>query len=131
MAEQIRAIRKHNAEHLLLIDAIITLPKTLIERELQRRTTAINAITVYYGVKEGRSYSNRRPAYPARGDASVIVNAKGQILPRPAIALYQVIAFVRTDKRPKIYFLCIRNPWLVIDKRVKEYTTIGSLSMHF
>jgi Protein of unknown function (DUF3435) len=118
-------------EHLLLIDAIMTLPETSIERELQRRTAAINAVTAYCGVEEGRSYSDRRPAHPARRDASAIVNAEGQILPGPAIALCQAIASVRTDERPKICFLCVGNPRLAIDERVKEYATIGSLSRHF
>lgn len=43
-------------EQLLLIDAILTLPETLPERELQQRIAAIHAVTAYCGVEEGRSY---------------------------------------------------------------------------
>lgn len=86
-------------------------------------------MTVYYSVE--KRYRNRQPSRPAKDGASTIVNARGQILSGPAIALCQAIACVRTDKRPKICFLCVRNPLLAIDKRVKEYTTIGSLSRHF
>ncbi|KAH7379060.1 hypothetical protein BKA64DRAFT_648481 [Cadophora sp. MPI-SDFR-AT-0126] len=40
-------------EQLSLIDAILTLPGKLPEQELQRRITAINAVTLYCGVEEG------------------------------------------------------------------------------
>jgi Protein of unknown function (DUF3435) len=43
-------------EQLLLIDAILTLPKTLLEKELQRRIVAIHAVTAYCSVEEGRSH---------------------------------------------------------------------------
>ena len=43
-------------EQLLLIDAILTLPETSPERELQRRIAAIYAVTTCCGVEEGRSY---------------------------------------------------------------------------
>ncbi len=34
-------------EYLLLIDAVLTLPETSLEKEDQRRITAINAVTAY------------------------------------------------------------------------------------
>ncbi len=40
-------------EHLLLIDAILTLPETSLENENRQRITAVNAITAYCGVEEG------------------------------------------------------------------------------
>ena len=40
-------------EHLLLIDAILTLPETSLENENRRRIAAVNAITAYCGVEEG------------------------------------------------------------------------------
>jgi hypothetical protein len=43
-------------EQLLLIDAILTLPETSQERELQRRIAAIHAVTACCGVEEGRSH---------------------------------------------------------------------------
>jgi len=39
-------------EQLGLIDAILTLPGKSPEQELQRRITAINAVTLYCGVEE-------------------------------------------------------------------------------
>jgi hypothetical protein len=35
------------AEQLLLIDAIMTLPETSLDKEMQRRMTVINAVTAY------------------------------------------------------------------------------------
>lgn len=43
-------------EQLLLIDAILTFPKTTLEKEYQRRIAVINAVTAYCGVKEGTPY---------------------------------------------------------------------------
>jgi hypothetical protein len=40
-------------EQLLLIDAILTLPKTTFEKEYQRRIAVINTVTTYCGVEEG------------------------------------------------------------------------------
>jgi hypothetical protein len=118
-------------EHLILIDAIITLLKTSIEKELQRRIAGINAMTAYCGVEEGRSYSSSRPSRPAIGGASTIVNTKGQPLSGLANPLSLAIASIKADKRPKICFLCLGNPLLAMDKRVKEYATPSSLSRHF
>jgi hypothetical protein len=51
-------------EYLRLIDTIMTLPETLLDKEIQRRIMAINIITVYYGVEEGTSYRSRRGGRP-------------------------------------------------------------------
>jgi hypothetical protein len=40
-------------EHFLLIDAILTLPKTSLENENQQRIVAVNAITAYCSIEEG------------------------------------------------------------------------------
>jgi hypothetical protein len=88
-------------------------------------------VTAYCGVKEGRSYSSSTRGHPATGGASTAVNNKGQPLSSPANPLSLAITSIKADKRPKIYFLYLGNPWLAIDKRVKEYTTPSSLSRHF
>lgn len=49
------------SERLILIDAILTLPETSVEKECQRRIAAINAVTAYCGVEEGISYRRGRP----------------------------------------------------------------------
>jgi hypothetical protein len=133
--EEVRSVLKRSKditpEHLILIDAIMTLPETSIEKELQRRIAGINAVTAYCGVEEGRSYSGSTRGRPATGGASTAVNNEGQPLSGPANPLSLAITSVKADKRPKICFLCLGNPWLAMDKRVKEYATPGSLSRHF
>lgn len=50
------------------------------------------------------------------------------------IALHQAMESVRIKSlvdRPKKCFLCIGNPNLLLEDRVKEYKTPGSLTRHF
>ncbi|KFZ23392.1 hypothetical protein V502_02134 [Pseudogymnoascus sp. VKM F-4520 (FW-2644)] len=47
-------------EHLLLINAVFTLPETSLEREHQRRITAVNTVTAYCGVEEGVTFRRSR-----------------------------------------------------------------------
>ncbi|KAH6714545.1 hypothetical protein BKA61DRAFT_445857, partial [Leptodontidium sp. MPI-SDFR-AT-0119] len=47
------------------------------------------------------------------------------------VVLCKVISSIRTDKRPKVYFIYIRTLYLIISERVAEYANLGSLSRHF
>jgi Protein of unknown function (DUF3435) len=116
-------------EHVLLIDAIMTLPATSLEEEVQRRITAINAITTYCGVEEGRSYGRQTEL----SDVRSTMNTKAQIPAQSDTvnALRRAIASVQADSRPLICFLCVGNPDLPMCDRVKKYATVGSLSRHF
>jgi hypothetical protein len=51
-------------EHLVLIDAIITLPESSLDKEMQRRIAAINAVIVYCGIEEWTSHRGRQPGRP-------------------------------------------------------------------
>ena len=62
-------------EYVLLIDAIMTLPATSLEEEIQRRITAINAITTYCRVEEARSYGRQTELSKVRSTT----NNKAQI----------------------------------------------------
>lgn len=117
------------AEHLYLIDAIMTLPETSFEKELQRRIVGINAVTAYCGVEEGRSYHITERSRST--ESVVLTSVNAQVQSASNTALGQAIASVKTDKRPKVCFLCLGNPRLSMDERVKEYATVGSLSRHF
>jgi hypothetical protein len=107
-------------EHLLLIDTIMTLPETTPEEELRRKIAAINAVTAYCGVEEGRPYFAAGRSRPAGSVASASVNAKGQVRSALNIALSRAVASVRTNKRPKICFLCLGNLQLSMDERVSK-----------
>ena len=47
-------------EHLCLIDAILTLPKTSLEKEYRRRIAAINAVTAYLRRGGGATFPSYR-----------------------------------------------------------------------
>jgi len=112
-------------EQLGLIDAILTLPGQSPEQELQRRITAINAVMLYCGVEEGAPSRHVR-----RGPPGTFVRSPVQAA-EPDVALRQAISSIKTDKRPKVCFVCIGNPHLTTRERVATYSTPGSLSRHF
>ncbi|KAE9373871.1 hypothetical protein N431DRAFT_407568 [Stipitochalara longipes BDJ] len=118
-------------EQLLLIDAILTLPETSPEKELQRRIVAIHAVTVYCGVEEGKSHLHVRRGRPVGGGAFTIVKAQEQKRSELDIELSQAILSVMSDKRPTKCFLCLGNPRVSICQRIHDYGTPGSLSRHF
>jgi hypothetical protein len=62
-------------EQLLLIDAILTLPETTMEKECQRRIAAINTVTAYCGVEEGTPYRRGPRGRPAKGDPPTVAKA--------------------------------------------------------
>ena len=118
-------------EQLLLIDAILTLPETSPEKELQRRITAIHAVTAYCGVEEERSHLHVRRGRPAGGSTPTIIKVKEQARSELDITLSQAISSVISDKRQTKCFLCLGNPQLSIRERIRDYATPGSLSRHF
>jgi hypothetical protein len=118
-------------EHLLLIDAILTLPETSLEKEYQRKIAAINAITAYCGVKKGTSCRRGRPGRPAGDKISTVIKAEEPAQSLSDTALNQAILSIKTEKRPIICFLCLGNPKLPISKRVFSFSSPGCLNKHF
>jgi hypothetical protein len=118
-------------EQLLLIDAILTLPETLLEKEYQQRIAAINAVTVYCGVEEGQPCRRGRHGHPVKGDVPTVIKAAEPARSAADITLSQAISSIKTNKRPTICFLCLGNPALSICERVASYATPSSLSKHF
>jgi Protein of unknown function (DUF3435) len=74
-------------EQLLLIDAILTLPETTLEKECQRRIAAINAVTAYCGVEKGTPYRRGPRGRPAKGDALPVAKTTKLVPPALDIAL--------------------------------------------
>jgi anti-sigma-K factor RskA len=107
-----------------------TLPETSLDKEMQRRIMAINAVTAYCGVEEGTSYRSRRGGRPV-GAVVTSHEAKMSAQAEPDTVLQQAKLSVRTDQRPLICFLCVGNPSLPWRDQVKRYATVGSLSRHF
>ncbi|XTI95812.1 hypothetical protein V2W45_1474722 [Cenococcum geophilum] len=85
-----------------LINIIITLPSTSLEDKIYRRNNAINTVVDYCNVKEEAA----------------------KALERAKASLYK-------EKRPKIYFICLRNQKLLIGKRTYKFYTPATLTKHF
>ncbi|KAH8587036.1 hypothetical protein B0O99DRAFT_699067 [Bisporella sp. PMI_857] len=112
-------------EHLLLIDAILTLPETSLENEYQRRIAAVNAITAYCGVEEGPAPRRIQRGRPVKDESPPVLKTE------EPDALSQAIRSIKNKKRPTKCFLCLGNPFLALRDRVTSYATPGSLSRHF
>ena len=112
-------------EQLGWINAILTLPGKSPEQELQQRITAINVVTLYCGVEKGALSRHVR-----RGPPGTVVSPPLQAA-ELEVALRKAISSIRTDKRPKVCFVCIGTPHLTMGERVAEYANSGSLSRHF
>ncbi|KAJ5640364.1 uncharacterized protein N7484_008226 [Penicillium longicatenatum] len=125
-------------EFMKVIDTVLTMPGATIEAEYQRRINAINALTTFCGVEEGRptprtTQSCRRPAAddipscPAKRH-KISTDEDHEIILRQAMESVRIKA---QDERPTICFLCVGNPKLPLEKRVLKHTTPGSLTRHF
>ena len=126
-------------QHLMVIDATLTMPGATLEAEYQRRINATNAMTAFCPVEEGRP--TPRPIQsccrPVPDDDKPCPPAKRQrhlLEDDTEIALRQTMESVRIKsrgQRPKICFLCLGNPNLPLKDRISEHTTSGSLTRHF
>ncbi|PYH75799.1 hypothetical protein BO82DRAFT_409090 [Aspergillus uvarum CBS 121591] len=126
-------------QHIILIDTILTMPGSTVEKEYQRRIAAINAVITFCDVEEG--FPTRRPKAtqkrPATNNLPSAPPAKRQERPSPedgkttlSLAFASVCIKARHE-RPTICFLCLGNPRLPDRQRVKSFRTPGSLGRHF
>lgn len=127
-------------QHMILIDTVLTMPGTTIEKEYERRIAAINAVIAVCDTEEGTP-SRSRVARKRSADA-------GDMLPTPSLrkrqnltpigesddAFSKAIASVcvkSLEERPTIYFICLGTPRLPQSERLRIYKNSGSLSRHF
>ena len=126
-------------QHLMVIDATLTMPGTTFEAEYQRRINAINAMTAFCPVEEGRPtprpiQSCRRPVpdddepCPPAKRQRCVSNDNTEITLREAM---ESVRIKNSEERPLICFLCLGNANLPLKERVLKYTTPGSLTRHF
>ncbi|RJE18904.1 hypothetical protein PHISCL_08753 [Aspergillus sclerotialis] len=127
------------SQHLIVIDATLTMPSATLEAEYQRRINAINAITAFCPVEEGRPtprpvQSCRRPM--SDDDESYPPAKRQQRLSEDYtdFSLRQAMETVRIkseNERPTVCFLCLGNPNLPLNERIAKHATPGSLTRHF
>jgi Protein of unknown function (DUF3435) len=113
-------------EYLHLIDAILTLPETLLENEYQQRIAAINTIVAYCDVEESAPSCFIPYGRLFKDNSLSVVKIKGQ-----NTTLSRAILLIKTDKKPTICFVCLGNLSLILRERIALYINPGSLSRHF
>lgn len=126
-------------QHLMVIDAVLTVPGATLEAEYQRRINAIKAMTAFCPVEEGRPMprpvqSCRRPVFNDDESHPPAKRQRHQSEDDTVFALRQAMETVRIkskDERPRVCFLCLGNPNLPLKERIAEHTTPGSLTRHF
>ncbi|XTI87263.1 hypothetical protein V2W45_1235753, partial [Cenococcum geophilum] len=107
-----------------LIKVIITLLSMLLEDEIRKRNNAINAVIDYYNIKEGRVYR------PSVALSQVKIKEDTKIL-EAAKALKRAKSSLYKEKRPKIYFIYLRNKKLAISNRIYRFYTPTTLIKYF
>lgn len=127
-------------QHMTLIDSVLTMPGTTIEKEYERRIAAINAVIAVCDAEEG---APSRPRGPQKRPADVVDIPPAAPLPKREKStpsdksdntFSQAIASVcvkSREERPTICFICLGNARLPESKRLQTYKNPGSLSRHF
>ncbi|RAL06608.1 DUF3435 domain-containing protein [Aspergillus homomorphus CBS 101889] len=126
-------------QHMILIDTILAMPGSTVEKEYQRRIAAINAVITFCDVEEGsptrrtKATQKRRatddpPSAPPPKRQECRSSEGGKTTLSLAIASVCIKA---RHQRPTICFLCLGNPRLPDRQRAKSFRTPGSLGRHF
>ncbi|KMU77075.1 hypothetical protein CISG_06113 [Coccidioides immitis RMSCC 3703] len=126
-------------EHLIMVDAILSMPGATIEAEYQRRINAINAMAAFCRMEEGQptlrpTPSRRRPVPDGDDPCPPAKRQRRSVENDTEILLRQATEAMRIksqNDQPQICFLCIRNFNLLLKGQIAEYTTSGSLTRHF
>jgi hypothetical protein len=100
---------------------------------------AINAVTAFCGVEEGRpTHRTTQSCWRSLPDdvewGPVAKRYQSSAEDETEIALRQAMESVRIDlpkQRPQICFLCLRNPNLPLKGRLLKYSTPGLLTRQF
>lgn len=122
----------------MFIDAVFTIPDTIVEQKYKYRISAINTVIVFYNIQKKYfiKQSNTNKKYRTT-DALLSISAKKQKSPQIEnikIAFCQAIVSIcikSTDKKSTIYFLYIANTKLSAIERLRIYSTSRSFTRYF
>ncbi|CAG8877120.1 unnamed protein product [Penicillium salamii] len=127
-------------QHMTLIDTVLTMPGTTIEKEYERRIAAINAVIAVCDAEEGAPSRSRvaRKRSADAGDMLLTAPLPKRQNSTPSAesddAFSKAIASVcvkSPEERPTICFICLGTPRLPQSERLRMYKNSGSLSRHF
>lgn len=123
-----------------LIDSVLTLPGTIVEKEYKRRIATINTMIAVYNAEEG---APSRPRVPQKRTADTADMPPAAPLPKRQTSIpsdessdtfSKAIASVYVKspgERPTIYFICLGNTRSSERNRLTIYKNPRSLSRHF
>ena len=123
-----------------LIDSILTMPGTTVEKEYERRIAAINAVIAVCDAEEGApsraSASQKRPvdAINIPPAAPLPKRQKSTPLDKSDDTFSRAVTSVcvkSLEERLTICFICLGNARLPEGERLRMYKNPGSLSRHF
>jgi uncharacterized protein DUF3435 len=113
-----------------LIEAIMLAPPgATLDEEVKRRNNAINAVTAYCKIEEGRTPKRVRSSL-RQAKAGAIKQEKDMQSPQDR-ALEAAMLSVFKEKRPTICFLCLGNDTAPFNDRIYSFNKPGDLSRHF
>ncbi|OGE48455.1 hypothetical protein PENARI_c028G03021 [Penicillium arizonense] len=127
-------------QHMTLIDTVLTMPGTTVEKEYERRIAAINAVIAVCDAEEG---APSRPTVTQKRSADAANMPPAASLPKRKNPIHshksddtfsEAIASVcvkSPTERPTICFICLGSPRLPQSDRLRMYKNSGSLSRHF
>jgi hypothetical protein len=127
-------------QHMTLIDTVLTMPGTTIEKEYKRRIAAINAVIAVCDAEEGAPSRSRvtqkrsadavdmLPAAPLPKRQNSFPPDKSDDTFSNAIAS---VCVKSPTERPTICFICLGSPGMPQSDRLRMYKNSGSLSRHF
>ncbi|ODM16216.1 hypothetical protein SI65_08215 [Aspergillus cristatus] len=126
-------------QHLMVIDATLSMPGATLEAEYQHQINMINVMTVLCPIEEGQPMpqpsqsccrpvpDNDEPCPPAKRQQHFSED-------ETEITLCQVTESIwikSPEEQPKLCFLCLGNANLPLKNWIVEHTTPGSLTRHF
>ncbi|KAJ5447699.1 hypothetical protein N7445_002520 [Penicillium cf. griseofulvum] len=118
-------------QYITLIDSVLTLPGTTVEKEYKRRIATINAVIAVCDTEEGAPSRPRAPQKRTADTTDILPTAP---FPKSGDTFSKAIASVCVKcpgDRPTICFICLSNNRLLERERLKIYKNPGSLSRHF
>jgi len=109
-----------SVKHKHLIKVIMILPSISLEDKIYRYNNTINIVIDYYNIKEGRLYRQnyRQREFRINVTLSKIKIKKDTKILEAAKALKRAKSSLYKEKRPKIYFIYLKNKKLPINKRI-------------
>ena len=111
----------------------MTLPNTSLKNKIHRRNNAINTVVDYYNVEKGKIYQPNHCQRQSRTGVALsqVKIKKDTKISKAAKVLKKAKSSLYKEKRPKIYFICLGNQKLPINKYIHKFYTPATVIKYF